>query len=175
LWKAATVKIGMKMAMLIVTGSLASGCGAEDRFSDAANTISGGTAVENSDSDTSSATRAVVGRGIVISSERGRITADLVDSPATRALLARLPLTIEMRDHLRQEKTGPLPAPLPNGSRQTDFSAGTIGLWGTNDFVIYYRNGRVPSPGIVVLGRVNGDASMFDTPGSVTVQIKKGN
>jgi hypothetical protein len=173
LWKAAKVKTGIKMAMLIMTGSLASGCAAEDHPGDAASTSNGDVAVANGDSDTSPATRAVVGGGIVISSERGRITADLVDSPATRALLARLPLTVEMRDHLRQEKTGPLPALLPGGPRQTDFSAGTIGLWGTNDFVIYYRNGRVPSPGIVVLGRVNGDVSMFDTPGPVTVQIKE--
>ena len=72
-----------------------------------------------------------------------------------------LPLTIEMRDHLRQEKTGNLPSPLPELPRQTEFSAGMLGLWGDDDFVIYYRSGRVPEPGIIVLGQVTGDLSMF--------------
>ena len=82
-----------------------------------------------------------------------------------------LPLTIEMRDHLRQEKTGTLPSPLPELQRQTDFSAGTLGLWGNDDFVIYYRSGRVPHPGIIVLGRVTGDLSIFNNPDPVTVRL----
>lgn len=89
-----------------------------------------------------------------------------------RALAAMLPLKISMRDHLRQEKTGKLPSPLPEGERQRDFSAGTIGLWGDRDFVIYYRDGRVPSPGIVVLGQVRGDVSLFDDPGPVTISLQ---
>jgi hypothetical protein len=99
---------------------------------------------------------------ILISSERGQVTAELVDNEATRTLVRMLPVTIEMRDHLRQEKTGNLPSPLPVVRRQPDFSAGTLGLWGDDDFVIYYRNGRVPAPGIIVLGRVLGDVAIFD-------------
>jgi hypothetical protein len=110
---------------------------------------------------------------IVISSDRGRVTAELVDNQATRALLRMLPLTIDMRDHLRQEKTGNLPSSLPEVPRQTDFSAGTLGLWGKDDFVIYYRNGRVPAPGISVLGRVVSDVAIFDRPGPVTVRIER--
>lgn len=110
---------------------------------------------------------------ILISSERGQVTADLVDNEATRALVRMLPVTIEMRDHLRQEKTGRLPSPLPGAGRQPDFSTGTLGLWGSDDFVIYYRNGRVPAPGIIVLGRVVGDVAIFDRPGPVTVRIER--
>ena len=84
-----------------------------------------------------------------------------------------LPLTIEMRDHLRQEKTGNLPSPLPQIERQLDFSTGTIGLWSSNHFVIYYRDGRVPQPGIILLGRVTGDVSIFDRPGPVTVRVER--
>jgi hypothetical protein len=58
-----------------------------------------------------------------------------------------LPLTIEMRDHLRQEKTGNLPSPLPEVERQLDFFTGTLGLWSSDHFVIYYRDGRVLSRG----------------------------
>jgi hypothetical protein len=110
---------------------------------------------------------------IEISSGWGSVTAEIADNAAGRALLEMLPLTIEMRDHLRQEKTGDLPSPLPEGERQQDFSVGTLGLWGSSDFVIYYREGRVPQPGIVILGRVEGDVSIFDQPGNVTVEVTR--
>jgi hypothetical protein len=108
---------------------------------------------------------------VLISCDWGEVTAELVDNDATRALVRMLPLTIEMRDHLRQEKTGNLPSPLPAVQRQLDFSTGTLGLWGSDHFVIYYRDGRVPQPGIIVLGRATGDVSIFDRPGPVTVRI----
>src|SRR4051812_32846049 len=50
---------------------------------------------------------------ILISSDWGKVTAELVDNNATRSLVRMLPVTIETRDHLRQEKTGNLPSPLP--------------------------------------------------------------
>ena len=110
---------------------------------------------------------------ILISSDWGKVTAELVDNDATRALVRMLPLTIEMRDHLRQEKTGDLPSPLPAAARQLDFATGTLGLWSSNHFVIYYRGGRVPQPGIILLGRVTGDVSIFDRPGPVTVRVER--
>jgi len=109
---------------------------------------------------------------ILISSDWGKVTAELVDNDATRALVRMLPITIRMRDHLRQEKTGDLPSPLPAVARQTAFSKGTLGLWSSDHFVIYYRDGRVPQPGIIVLGQVTEDVSMFDRPGPVTVRVE---
>ena len=50
---------------------------------------------------------------LLISSDWGSVTAELVDNDATRSLVRMLPITIEMRDHLRQEKIGDLPSPLP--------------------------------------------------------------
>ncbi len=110
---------------------------------------------------------------IMISSDWGKVTAELVDNNATRSLLQMLPLTIEMRDHLRQEKTGNLPSPLPAVDRQLDFSTGTLGLWSSNHFVIYYRDGSVPQPGIILLGRVTDDVSIFDRPGPVSVRVER--
>jgi hypothetical protein len=110
---------------------------------------------------------------ILISSDWGKVTAKLVDNNATRSLVQMLPLTLEMRDHLRQEKTGNLPSPLPAVERQLDFSTGTLGLWSSNHFVIYYRDGHVPQPGIILLGRVVDDVSIFDRPGSVTVSVER--
>jgi hypothetical protein len=81
---------------------------------------------------------------ILISSDWGKVTAELVDNNATRALVQMLPLTMEMRDHLRQEKTGNLPSPLPAVGRQLD-----------------------------LLGRVTGEVSVFDRPGPVTVQVER--
>src|SRR4051794_27366644 len=62
-----------------------------------------------------------------ISSDWGNVTAELADNAATRSLIQMLPITIDMRDHLRQEKTGNLPSPLPEVPRQLDFAAGTVG------------------------------------------------
>ncbi|MDE5445057.1 hypothetical protein GWG65_27145 [Bradyrhizobium sp. CSA207] len=112
---------------------------------------------------------------IRISSEWGEVTAVLVDNDATQSLIRMLPVTIEMRDHLRQEKTGNLPSPLPETRRQQEFSVGTLGLWSRDHFVIYYRAGRVPNPGIIILGQVTGDVSIFDRPGSVSVRVERGN
>lgn len=109
---------------------------------------------------------------ILISSEWGEVTATLADNEAARSLAQMLPVTINMSDHLRQEKTGNLPSALPELTRQRDFSVGTLGLWSSDHFVIYYRSGRVPSPGIIVLGQVTGDVSTFDRPGSVTVMLE---
>jgi hypothetical protein len=111
---------------------------------------------------------------IIISSEWGNISADLVENAATSTLVEMLPLTIDMSDHLRQEKTGNLPSPLPDVTRQLDFSAGTLGLWGAHDFVLYYRGGKVPAPGIIILGKVVGDVSIFDRPGPITIRVESG-
>ncbi|KFC74573.1 hypothetical protein FG93_01159 [Bosea sp. LC85] len=110
---------------------------------------------------------------ILIGSDWGNVAAEMADNDAARALVGMLPLTIEMRDHLRQEKTGNLPAPLPAPARQTGFSTGTLGLWSSNHFVIYYRDGEVSKPGIVLLGRVTGDVSIFDRPGRVTLRLER--
>jgi hypothetical protein len=110
---------------------------------------------------------------ILISSDWGKVNAELVENNATRSLIQMLPLTIEMRDHLHQEKTGNLPSPLPAVERQLDFSTGTLGLWSSDHFVIYYREGRVPQPGIILLGQVVGDVSIFNRPGPVTVRVER--
>ena len=109
---------------------------------------------------------------ILITSDWGNVTAELGDNAAAKALAQMLPLTIEMTDHMRQEKTGNLPSALPSAERQRGFTTGTLGLWSSDHFVIYYRDGQVPQPGIVILGKVTGDVSIFDQPGDVTVKVE---
>jgi hypothetical protein len=111
---------------------------------------------------------------IRISSDWGEVTAELADNAAAKSLVQMLPVTIDMRDHLRQEKTGNLPSPLPEVERQVDFSKGTLGLWSSDHFVIYYRDGRVPRPGIIILGKITSDVSMFDRPGPIVVRVERG-
>ena len=109
---------------------------------------------------------------IRISSDWGTVTAELADNAAARSLIRMLPITIDMRDHLRQEKTGNLPSPLPEVPRQLDFAVGVLGLWGPDHFVIYYREGRGPQPGIAIFGIVTGNVSIFDRPGPITVRVE---
>jgi len=87
--------------------------------------------------------------------------ASLSDSPAARDLVAGLPLTIEMVDHGGVEKTGRLPAPLylvgqPEGA---DPEVGDLGYYAPgNDLVLYYGD-QSYYWGIVILGRLEGDAA----------------
>jgi hypothetical protein len=67
-------------------------------------------------------------------------TATMAENPAVAALLPLLPLTLDMADLNRNEKTARLPQNLPT----QNFSPGTIQngdilLWGANAFVIFYE------------------------------------
>src|SRR6266516_3438047 len=75
----------------------------------------------------------------LISSDWGKVTAELVDNNATRSLLQMLPLTIKIPDHLRQEQHGNLPSPSPAVERPLELSVGTKGRWNSDHFITYYR------------------------------------
>lgn len=104
------------------------------------------------------------------------VTATLNSSEAARDLLAMLPLSIRMRDHLRREKTGPLPGPLSERKTgTTDYQSGDLGYWRPGgNFVIFYRQDgpTIPSPGIFILGRHDSAAEIFDVPGNIEVTIE---
>src|SRR5215216_6369612 len=97
------------------------------------------------------------------------VAATLNSSEAARDLVAMLPLSIRMRDHLRREKTGPIPGPLSERTvASPNYQTGDLGYWRPGgDFVIFYRHDglTIPSPGIVVLGQVDSGAERFDVPG----------
>ena len=103
------------------------------------------------------------------------VTATLNQTEAARDFIALLPLTIEMDDHMRREKTGIIPKRLSDrtpGSRTYD--KGDLGYWRPrNTFVIFYRQDGhdIPGPGIVLLGRLDSGAEVFDIPGSVHVRV----
>ena len=80
-----------------------------------------------------------------------------------------------MSDHGSVEKTGPLPAPLslagqPDGA---DPDVGDVGYYAPgNDLGLYYGN-QSYYPGIVVLGRLDGDAAsrIAGTNGAITANV----
>ena len=102
--------------------------------------------------------------------------ATLHDSAAARDLLAQLPVTVEMTDHGGVEKTGPLPGRLslegqPDGA---DPDVGDLGYYAPgNDLVLYYGD-QSYFAGIVVLGRMSGDAAerIAGLEGSVTATVE---
>jgi hypothetical protein len=102
--------------------------------------------------------------------------ATLEDSPAARDLVAQLPVMVEMSDHGGVEKTGPLPRPLslegqPEGA---DPDVGDLGYYAPgNDLVLYYGD-QSYYPGIVLLGRMDGDAAerIAGIDGSATVTVE---
>lgn len=167
-----------RLAVLLAGALIHGGCSAENGSGNSSSLSGGEVAGRAEDAATAQNSAAPTGADvalnqILISSSAGQATAELADNEASRRLVQMLPVVIEMRDHLRQEKTGSLPSPLPGAPRQTGFAAGTLGLWGNEDFVIYYRAGSVPSPGIVILGRVTSDVSIFDRPGPVRVRLER--
>lgn len=104
------------------------------------------------------------------------VTATLIDSEATRDFVAMLPLSVRVNDHMRREKTGDLPGPLSeNTERVRTYKIGDVAYWPpTEHFVIYYEHDglSLPSPGIVVLGKIASGVEMFDVPGSVDVTVE---
>ena len=110
---------------------------------------------------------------ITINGQHLRATLD--DSVASRDLVAQLPQSIDMRDHGGVEKTGRLSAPLsldgqPSGA---DPEVGDVGYYAPgNDFVLYYGD-QSYFEGIVVLGRLEGDAAdrIAQIDGRVSAQV----
>jgi hypothetical protein len=107
-----------------------------------------------------------------------QFSATLGDTAATRDLAAQLPVTVDMVDHGGVEKTGPLTSPLsvdgePEGA---DPEVGAVGYYTPgNDLVLYYGD-QSYFPGIVVLGRLDGDAAAriaeLDGPVTATVEAR---
>ena len=107
-----------------------------------------------------------------------RFQATLTESAAARDLAAQLPVTLDMVDHGQVEKTGPIPSPLslagqPDGA---DPDVGDVGYYAPgNDLVLYYGD-QSYFLGIVILGRLDGDAaqriSELDGPVTATIAVQ---
>jgi hypothetical protein len=106
-----------------------------------------------------------------------RFTARLDDSAAARDLVDQLPVTVEMTEHGGVEKTGRLPSPLsldgqPEGA---DPDVGDLGYYAPGNDLVLYHGDQSYFPGIVVLGRLDGDAParIAELEGSVTATVER--
>jgi hypothetical protein len=166
---------------------LVAGCGAGRERSDDQSAADLDSTTQSTPAPQSSRRPARDGAGGLAESQENRMNiqitigdqtfaATLQDSPAARDLLAQLPVTVQMTDHGGVEKTGPLPRPLSlEGQREgADPDVGDVGYYVPgNDLVLYYGD-QSYFPGIVVLGRMNGDAAerIADMDGSVTATVE---
>ena len=105
-----------------------------------------------------------------------RFQATIFNSAAGRDLIAQLPLTVDMVDHGAVEKTGPLPAPLsldgqPEGA---DPDVGDVGYYAPGNDLVFYYGDQSYFPGIVIIGRLDGDAAsrIAELDGAVTAIVE---
>ena len=99
----------------------------------------------------------------------------IVDTPAGRDFLAQLPLDLTLKDYAATEKIATLPRPLRRDGAPAAVTphAGEIGYyapWG--NIAIYHRDGP-HSPGLIVLGRMDGSYTDLARPGAVRVTIRR--
>ncbi len=106
-----------------------------------------------------------------VRSEWGELTVSLVDNASTRALLAMLPLTIEMRNDMRHEGSSNLAGLRHIGRTPTLFS-GTIGLQDGRHLVVRWSDGQILEFDIVQLGSIVADVGILDLQGSFSLMIE---
>lgn len=102
------------------------------------------------------------------------LTATLLDSKTTRDFVSQLPLTLTLEDYAATEKISDLPKRLstegaPSGS---DPAVGDIAFyapWG--NLAIFYRDSGYAN-GLIILGKIDGDAGVFNLPGSLKVTME---
>jgi hypothetical protein len=104
------------------------------------------------------------------------IQGTLNETPASRDLLAQLPLTLELEDFSSLEKVGPLPAPLSTAGQTAgaDPNVGDIGYYAPwKNFVLYYGE-QTYHDGIVILGKLdNGVDHIANLKEPVTVSLER--
>lgn len=104
------------------------------------------------------------------------ITATLIDSETTRDFISLLPLTLTMNDLFGREKFGHLPRAISEGGKRTrTYEVGDVIYWSPGpDVAMFYRHDgqSIPSPGIIVMGKIDSGVEALNVPGSVKVMIE---
>src|SRR5205814_10022292 len=105
------------------------------------------------------------------------ITANLIDSETTRDFVSLLPLTLTMNDLFGREKFGHLPRAISEGGKRTrTYEVGDVIYWSPGpDVAMFYRQDgqSIPSPGIIVMGKIDSGVEAPNVPGSVKVTIER--
>lgn len=105
------------------------------------------------------------------------ITADLIESETTRDFISLLPLTLTMNGLFGREKFGHLPRAISEGGKRTrTYEVGDVIYWSPGrDVAIFYRHDgqSIPSPGIIVMGKIVSGVDALNVPRSVKVTIER--
>jgi hypothetical protein len=113
---------------------------------------------------------------IRIKTDDRAITATLIDSETTKDFVSLLPLTLTMNDLFGREKFAHLPRAISEGGKRArTYEIGDVIYWSPGpDVAMYYRqDGQpIPSPGIIVIGKIDADVEALNVSGSVKVTIE---
>ncbi len=105
------------------------------------------------------------------------LTASLIKSKTTDDFIKLLPLNLTMNDLFGREKYGALPKSISTDATPSyRYEVGDIGYWSpSHDFAIYYKDDgeTIPSPGIIIIGKIDSDIKAFSVPGSVKIKIER--
>jgi hypothetical protein len=100
-----------------------------------------------------------------------RFTITLADNPATHALVAQLPLTLDMSELNGNEKHALLPKALPTeASRPGTIHSGDLMLFGADTLVVFYSSLK-SSYAYTRLGRVDDPAALASALGRRNVRV----
>ena len=98
-------------------------------------------------------------------------SAELADTKAAQELTALLPLTLEMQDHLSNEKFAELPKALSRNDQAVGrIEAGDIMLWGGNTLVVFYESFQ-SSYRYTKLGKIKNTAQLKKVVGAGKVTM----
>ncbi|EER47450.1 hypothetical protein AM305_07213 [Actinobacillus minor NM305] len=96
---------------------------------------------------------------------------ELADTKAAQELTALLPLTLEMQDHLSNEKFAELPKDLSRNDQAVGrIEAGDIMLWGGNTLVVFYESFQ-SSYRYTKLGKIKNTAQLKNAVGAGKVTM----
>lgn len=96
---------------------------------------------------------------------------ELADTKAAQELTALLPLTLEMQDHLSNEKFAELPKALSRNDQAVGhIEAGDIMLWGGNTLVVFYESFQ-SSYRYTKLGKIKNTAQLKNAVGAGKVTM----
>src|SRR5438477_8841727 len=114
---------------------------------------------------------------IILKTADKEITATLIDSETTRDFVSLLPLKLAMDDLFGREKFGHLPRAISEGGKRTrTYEVGDVIYWSPGpDVAMFYRHDgqSIPSPGIIVMGKIDSGLEALSVPGSVKVIIER--
>jgi hypothetical protein len=104
------------------------------------------------------------------------LIASLIKGKTTDEFIKLLPLHLTMYDLFGREKYGALPQAISTaGQRSFNYEVGDIGYWSpSHDLAIYYKDDgeSIPTPGIIILGKMKSDLSAFNISGTINVKIE---